>query len=406
MFFPSAPISYALEITYACNNRCPQCANVWDARRSKTLHDWKTALDTIAPPEQRGRYAELIRITGGEPTLHPDFIELIAYLDTFNISHVTFTNGRWPDPDAVLQALTRCHNFVGLLISLHGSAAAAHNLFVKGDDAVFAETCRNIQRAAEAGLLVFTNTVLTSRSCEELDDILALSRRLGAQEAVFNRYFGTAGPIKPSDAQLYRAVSRIEEWQADGVACHLGDCVPPCFVPNSSEGPNGGVEHCIISPDGFVRPENLTGYTFGNLFEQPIDAIWQSQQARRYRARIPAECLECAEVERCRGGCRSLMVEYGLERDPLMREPLQQAPVQSLSLDPDWTAIPHFTLRQEPFGYLVCRVNWALPVSFAAKPLLDALNGEPTVAELHEEFGEDGLNLVGHLYREGCLEFE
>lgn len=406
MSFPSVPISYAVEITFECNNHCPGCANVLRTDRHDSLSDWKTLFDKIAPSSNRRKYAELIRITGGEPTLHPEFLHIIEYIDTFGIPHATFTNGRWPEPDKLLQLFRSCENFIGLLVSLHGSTAKIHHTFLGTTDTAFEETCANIQRATDVGIEVFTNTVLTKYNCHQIEEIIALSQQLGADYAVFNRYLGKSHPIEPTEDQLRSTITLIEKLHAEGVHCRIGDCVPPCFVKNSSPGSNGGIEHCIISPKGFVRPDNLTSYTFGNLFEQSIEEIWQSDKAQWYRRQIPEACLECVELPRCRGGCRSVMIEYDLESDPLMKEPIREAPTETIELHPAWKPIPNFTVRQESFGYLLCRYDWSVPVTHEAKPVIDAINGENTLDQLHKQFGEAGLDLIGQLYREGCLEFE
>ncbi|MBD3308366.1 hypothetical protein GF339_18165, partial [candidate division KSB3 bacterium] len=147
-------------------------------------------------------------------------------------------------------------------------------------------------------------------------------------------------------------------------------------------------------------------YVFGNLFEQSIEEIWGSERAQWYRRQIPAQCLECIEFSRCRGGARSVTVEYGLEGDRLMKEPIRQPVAETIELDPAWKPIPYFTVREESFGYLLCRLNWSVPVTHDARPLLEAINGQNTVERLYQEFGEDGLQLLGHLYREDCIGFE
>ena len=369
MFFPSVPLSYAVEITYACNHFCSGCANVLSANRHQVLTEWKRLFDIIAPPEDRSKYTQLIRITGGEPTLHPDFFDIIKYIDFFGVPYAVFTNGLWDEPEKLISLFRQCEHLIGLLVSLHGSTAQAHLAFVENTAASFQQTCDNIQQAADAGLEVFTNTVLTKYSCEQIDEMIALSQQLGAGYAVFNRYLGKPHPFEPSEEQLRRAILRIETLQSQGTACRIGDCVPPCFVPNSSSGANGGIEHCIISPQGNVRPDNLTSYTFGNIFDQRIEDIWQSEKAVWYREQLPEACLSCVELPRCRGGARSVTIEYGLQGDPLMKSPIQEPVHETVELHPDWKIIPNFTIREETFGYLLCRMNWAVPVSADAKPI-------------------------------------
>ena len=404
MLFPTAPLSYAVELTYACNNSCTGCANVWGNRRQQTLTRWRDLFDRIAPPENPRKYAELIRLTGGEPTLHPEFNKIVAFLDTLGIPHVLFSNGRWPAPAAVIATYRRLKHSLGMLISLHGSTPAAHNTLV-GDNNAFAETCANIRHAADAGIEVFTNTVLTKESCAQIEEIIRLSQELGAGYAVFNRFLTDAHPLLPTTEQFKEAVLLIERLHAEGTACRIGNCVPKYFVPNSTEGSNAGIEHCAISPQGLVRPDNLTGTVFGNIFEQPITELWQSEQAQQYRQQIAPACLQCPAVSRCRGGDRSFALELGLEQDQLMIGPIQEEEPE-VCLDPRWRPVAEFRIREEPFGYLVMRSNWSVPVDFTAKPVLDALDGQSTLAELRDRFGEQGLELIARLYQENCLAFQ
>ncbi len=405
MLFPSAPISYAVEITFACNNACSGCSNIWKARRHQRLQNWQFLLDRIAPPENRGKYAELIRITGGEPSLHPEFRQIIEYADTFGIPHALFSSGRWENPDEVIRTYLKCKNFIGMLISLHGSTKVAHNAFVRTSHA-FEETCNNIRRASEAGLEVFTNTVLTVHSCGQIEDIISLSQELGAGCAVFNRFLAGDHPLQPSEDQLRETVLLIEKLQRQGVSCHIGNCIPKCFVKNSSEGANAGIEHCNVSPEGLVRPDNLSGYVFGNILEQPIEEIWASEPARHYRDRVPKACFECAELSRCRGGEKSLIAEYGFNKDPLMKEPVRESETETIILSPELKPVPYFNLRKESFGYLLTRYNWSVPVSSEAKAIADAINSRNTIEQLQEQFGDDVLNFIGYLYRERCIGFE
>jgi hypothetical protein len=51
------------------------------------------------------------------------------------------------------------------------------------------------------------------------------------------------------------------------------------------------------------------------------------------------------------------------------------------------------------------RGNQLLPVRHEARPLLEALDGRLTVAELQARFGEAALSLVGALYERDMVTF-
>ena len=397
MFYPSTPISISVELTYACPNSCQGCANALSKNKQEQLQDWKLLLDRIAPPEHRSKYAE--------PTLHKDFPAIIKYIDSFDIDYAVFTSGRWQND--LLPLFKSCNNLTGLLISLHGKDAATHDPFVQAKNA-FAEACTTIQRVTEAGIEVFTNSVLTKDVCEQLDDIITLSQKLGANYTVFNRFLGPPHHQEPDEETLRHTLAAIEEYQRQGVRCRLGNSVPPCFIETSSEGANSGIEHCVISPQGWVRPDSTMPYILGNLFEDSIETIWQAHKAQHYRESLPTPCLQCIALPQCRGGYR-LPIRDGQEFQPdrLMKEPLTQIPIHQVDLNPQWKPAPLFiNIRKEEFGYLLTRYNYSIPASPQAYPLLTAIDGTMTLAQLADQFGADCLDFIGYLYQNRFIYFQ
>jgi radical SAM protein with 4Fe4S-binding SPASM domain len=405
MLFPSTPISFAVEITYACNNKCSGCANVWESQRREQLNNWKAIFDRICPPHHRQQYAELIRITGGEPTLHPEFSQIIQYIDSFEISHVTFTTGRWHHPHKLIELFKNSQNLEGLLISVHGADEFTHNSFVESVKRAFSETCKNIENATQAGIEVFTNTVLTKYNCAQIDKIIQLSKNLGASFAVFNRYLGKPHPLEPTEQQLYEAVKYIDELALKGEQCSIGNCIPKCFINHSFEGSNAGIEHCAISPQGFVRPDKTTYNIYGNVFENSIEEIWQSNAAQWYRQQILPACLNCVELPFCRGGAK-LIENKTFIPDRFIKQPiLEKAPYQ-INFPPNLKPFVQFKIREESFGYLLTRYNWSIPVSKDIESLLPYLNGETTLASISELFGESALNLIAIFHKNSMVEFK
>lgn len=314
-----------------------------------------------------------------------------------------FTSGRWQHD--LLPLFKQQKHLTGLLISLHGADPETHNNFVQAENA-FEETCKTIQRATNAGIEVFTNSVLTRQVCEQLDDIIRVSQELGANHAVFNRYLGPPHPQEPDDSALRKAISSLEKYKEQGVPCRLGNSVPPCFIESSAEGANSAIEHGVISPLGEVRPDSTMPYIFGNIFDEDIETIWKSDKAVSYRDSLPKACLQCAALPQCRGGYRLPTENQDFQPDRLMREPLTEAPSYHMSLDPQWKPTPLFKqIRKEPFGYLITRYNYSIPVSQQAHPLITALDGKTTLEQLEQRFGKDCLEFIGYLFQNGFVYF-
>jgi 7,8-dihydro-6-hydroxymethylpterin dimethyltransferase len=82
-----------IEITDRCNLTCPTCyANSSPSYgRHRTLEEVKKMLDTIVENEKE---PDVVQISGGEPTLHPQFFEILDYAKTLPIKHLMVnTNG-------------------------------------------------------------------------------------------------------------------------------------------------------------------------------------------------------------------------------------------------------------------------------------------------------------------------
>ncbi len=326
---PTLPSVFTVELTTACNNFCSGCANVELSRsragRKNTLAymtRWQEVLDKIAASKTANT---IVRFSGGEPTLHPAFARIIEYADGKGIPFAVLSTGRWTKlrPPALITALRNRPNFLGFLVSLHGSDAGTHCAFVESPPKVFDETCRNIRTAAQAGLRVFTNTVITCLNYNNVEKIVALSEALGAGHAVFNRFVAAAHPLLPAGKELSFAVETVNYLRKSGRKCRIGNSLPKCFSPHNAYPAPAGYELCHISPSGKVRPDNFTHFSFGNIFDQSIQSIWQSDKAVFYRNYLPDTCTDCAALNSCRGGLKSLHIGTGRPvGDPLMLAPV------------------------------------------------------------------------------------
>ena len=149
---PSLPSVFTLELTTLCDNRCTGCANIEvpQQRQVKQMQhgalmvEWKKIIDSIIE-QTKGK--TIIRLSGGEPTLHPNFGEIVRYLDTKNVPHALLTTGKWQKIGTknLINLYKSCKNAVGFLISLHGKDAVTHNSFVESGEKSFEKTLANIR---------------------------------------------------------------------------------------------------------------------------------------------------------------------------------------------------------------------------------------------------------------------
>ncbi len=398
----SNPAIYALELTPTCNNRCPGCSNIYSGQRAPAATDadtWIAWLSVIGPA------AVQIRLTGGEPTLHPGFLRILQAATSYDAWVTVFTNGRWHDPHALVAALAQTPRLSGLLVSLHGWNAQQHEAF-SGVPGSFDETIANIRLALAAGVRVALSTVITRQNWRNLEAVVDWGRELGVQHVAFNRYLGEpASDIEPDEAQHRAACVEIEQLIQAGAAVKYGIGLPQCFMVNASEGCLAGAAYAAIDPWGRLHPCVHSPSIIGSLHEQSLAELWHSPAMAAWRALMPDECERCAAFSACHGGCRAVQ-----ELRPDRRDPLRRSALVSFTTHGDPRSLPaggrpvlQGAVRTEPFGYVVLGQGQLLPVRAEARPLLDACDGTLTFSALAEQFGQPGLELLGDLWETGLL---
>ena len=407
----SAPISFYLELTPECNNRCPGCGNTFverggrakggDQARPLDAAGWSRVLERLQP------HALRLKLTGGEPTLHPQFEAIVAEVAASGVPFTLFTNGRWQRPARTVCLLREMPGCQGLLVSLHGATAEAHEAF-SGVPGSFAETLGSVRLALEAGLPVSLSCVITRWSWRQVGEMLNLARRLGVESVVFNRYLGPSLPgLGVSSGQLRAAVAQVAALRSVGEPVKLGNCLPTCFVDTGQAGCLAGMAFFSVDPWGQVRPCNHAPVACGSLLESTVEEIWQSPAMQAWRGRVPAGCASCPGLPTCRGGCRAQAILLGLEADPLTAIAFPAVEAESpkrVGLYREARPLGLFQRRQEPFGSLLVHGSRLLAVGRGQEMTLGLLDGSRTLHEIERTCGPAALSLIANLYHNGMVE--
>lgn len=397
------PLAYYLELTPACNSRCPGCGNVYAADRAALAAPldgpgWRDLIARLAS------HARRFKLTGGEATLHPDLDAIVQAIEARGVPFTLFTNGRWPCPEALIKLLKRSSTCEGMLVSLHGPDPVTHGAFC-GVPESFDETVRNIRRAADAGLDVAVSLVITAHNWERVEETLDLALRLGANHLVCNRFIGARVDDR---VPLRAAVARIEALRAAGRPVRFGNCIPQCFTPSSARGCTAGSTFATVDPWGRMRPCNHAPLVAGDLGTQSVREVWHGSMMTYWRALVPVECRTCAALATCHGGCRAQALLLERPHDPLMRAPLTAADVKStaplvlyVGLRPQGTFTRRFVGQVE----VLQQGERVFPVPGGCGALVVYLDGSLTLAQIARRYGPVALDWVGALYQEGFVEW-
>lgn len=95
-----------IEITSACNLACPTCYANSGRQNHLEISKIEEMVDFLI--EAEGGQSEIIQISGGEPTMHPDVMEILKMVKAKNVSYVMLnTNGvRIAQDEKFVQALS------------------------------------------------------------------------------------------------------------------------------------------------------------------------------------------------------------------------------------------------------------------------------------------------------------
>ena len=140
-----------LEITQACNLRCPTCYADAHGHDFMTLDEARSRLDSFFRQQST---LDVLMLSGGEPTIHPRFPEMLALALEYPIGRVLInTNGlRVAQDPATVQVLAGCRSRVEIFLSFSSFRPLVHERLYGRD--LIREKTAALDRAEEAGLYV------------------------------------------------------------------------------------------------------------------------------------------------------------------------------------------------------------------------------------------------------------
>src|ERR1700755_1216631 len=170
-----APICLTWELTYACNLACVHCLSSSGKRDPRELTT-RQCMDIIDELERMQVF--YVNIGGGEPTVRPDFWELVDYATAHHVGVKFSTNGIKITP-AVATRLA-ASDYVDVQISLDGAMAEVNDA-VRGTGS-YDTALRAMANLAAAGMTGFKiSVVMTRANVDQLDAFRAIADRFAAQ---------------------------------------------------------------------------------------------------------------------------------------------------------------------------------------------------------------------------------
>jgi radical SAM protein with 4Fe4S-binding SPASM domain len=291
------PSAISIEPVAVCNLSCPHCpAGNGNVRRNHPVIDpalFRCVIDQAAP------YAGYLMLYfQGEPLLHKQFFDLVAYAGSKRIYTVTATNGQLITAEVAQKLVASGLN--ELIISMDGARQDSYSAYrIGGDIEKLKDGIRFLASSKKEQNRYFPRIIIQCivfrHNQRQLDEIKRMARELGADrvrfksaqlypvpgamdllpdEKRFRRYHVTGDGKLIMRRRLLNRCRRI--WQT-AVITSDGDLVPCCFDKEAS-------------------------WIMGSLKEQSLEKIWKSDEYKSFRNQILKGRKEVVICRNCTGG--------------------------------------------------------------------------------------------------------
>jgi len=319
-----APICLTWELTYACNLACVHCLSSSGRRdpRELSTEQCKAIIDELQKMQ-----VFYVNIGGGEPTVRPDFWELVDYATSHQVGVKFSTNGVRLDEE-VAQRLA-ASDYVDVQISLDGATADVNDA-VRGPGS-FDMAVRALENLQNAGFTdAKISVVMTRENISQLDELKALADRYDATLRITRlRPSGRGADVWDDLHPLPEQQRDLYDWLvAHGSDVLTGDSFFHLSAFDQGQGSLPGLNLCgagrvvcLIDPigDGYACPFAIhEEFLAGNVeADGGFETVWQTSELFR-ELREPQSagaCASCDFYDSCRGGCMAAKFFTGLPMD-------------------------------------------------------------------------------------------
>lgn len=308
------PIGLTYIVTRGCRRFCRYCFANTTYPKKEELISFDKIRQIIDEAYVLG--IRSLNISGGEPFLRPDIIEVLEYMLDKGM-YVTVSTKESLSEDIVRRLKNAGLN--DMQVSLDSSKPETANLLV-GVENYFDEIITTIRLLIEYGIKVHINCVITAYNIKHIPDLLDFLDMLGTSEVALSPYTRSLGrhsdDLFPSaDDQLWLN-SIISQLREKHKKLKIIPDDPPSILNEFSNdekmpqrtGCSVGVVGFIILPNGEVTVCERVPYDpdliMGNLNYQSIMEIWSSSKwdhlcfpsQEQY---IGTECYACEDFEYC-----------------------------------------------------------------------------------------------------------
>ncbi len=264
-----------------------------------------------------------VKLTGGEPLLHPHIRELLAIVRREDLGLTVESNGVLCTPE-LAEDLKSCKNTF-ISVSLDGANAETHE-WMRGVDGSFEAALQGIRNLVSVGFRPQVIMSIVRRNRDQMEAVVRLAESLGAGSVKFNLVQPTARGEKMHEQgealtidELVDLGAWVESTLSSATKLTLFYSHPAAFKPMSKMfGNQQGCGVCgILGILGVLANgsyalcgigETVPELVFGHAAKDRLEDVWRdSSVLNELRKGLPHQfegiCKDCLMKAMCLGSC-------------------------------------------------------------------------------------------------------
>jgi pyrroloquinoline quinone biosynthesis protein E len=314
---PPKPFTLIAELSYQCPLHCPYCSNPVDIGHPNYRDELETSDWARTFQEARGLGVLQLALTGGEPMLRRDLVELCTAARDAGLYSSLITAGTLLTRERAEELKAGGLDHVQISIQ---SPISDENDRIAGNRS-FAKKIAAARAARDLDFPLTINCVLHRQNLDHIEELLDLTLELGAQrlELANTQYYGWAvlnqEALLPTWEQLRRGEEAVRRFRDRvGPKVDVLWVLPDIYedLPKPCMG-GWGQTAIVVAPNGDVLPcqaaSTIPGLEFANVRERALEWVWNESDAfTRFRGTewMQDPCRSCplGRQEVDWGGCR------------------------------------------------------------------------------------------------------
>lgn len=311
------PLSGTFELTPRCNFRCKMCYIHREENDAQARCDERSAAQWLSLAEECCREGTLLLLlTGGEPTLRPDFREIYTGCKRMGLMLSVNTNASLIDDSMVDFFAANPPRRVN--ITLYGASAATYGALC-GNAAAYERVLRAILNLKSAGIPVKLNFSVTPYNRCEAQAVydFAAEHQLPLQAASYmfppvracEHGCYDADRLSPEEAAAEKVRYDVSRFSGDDLRTRWktylsGGSVPDpdseCQeLPTQKLRCRAGSSTFWVTWEHKLRPCGMMTVPSVNLGGSSFKDAWQRLHAMREEIMVPAKCTACPVKNAC-----------------------------------------------------------------------------------------------------------